>query len=67
MKINQISIFDFVENDDIKDTLKLLEIGQEVRLLEYEVRLTECGYEIENEEEHIGFLSFDECYIKINR
>ncbi|WP_341963614.1 hypothetical protein NM897_17280 (plasmid) [Planococcus maritimus] len=67
MKVDQISIFNFVENDEIKDALKLLEIGQEVRLLGYEIRLTDYGYEIENEDEHIGFLSFDDCYTKINK
>lgn len=67
MKVDQISIFNFVENDEIKDALKLLEIGQEVSLLGYEIRLTDYGYEIENEDEHIGFLSFDDCYTKINK
>ena len=51
MKIDQISIFNFVEHDEIKDTLKLLEIGQEIKLLGYEIRLTDCGYEIENKDE----------------
>lgn len=66
MKNEQISIFEFVENDDVKEKLKGLSPEKEIELLGYKVRLTDHGYEIENEEQHIGFLNIEECYRKIN-
>ena len=67
MKVDQISIFNFVEHDEVKENLKELSINEETEQLGFKIRLTEHGYEIENEEQHIGFLSFDECYFKINQ
>ena len=66
MQIKQISIFEFVESDDIKENLKSLQLEKEVELLGFMVRLTDHGYEIENEELHVGFLDFEECYRKIH-
>lgn len=56
----------FVENDEVKEHLRALVIDEEIKLLDFTVRLTKYGYEIENDEYHIGFLSFEDCYIKIN-
>lgn len=67
MKLEQTSIFDFVEEDEIKERLKELRLGEETELLQFKIRLTDYGYEIENDDIHIGFLTFTECYIKINR
>lgn len=66
MKLEQISIFEFVETDEVKGKLKDLSSENEIELLGYKVRLTDHGYEIENEEQHLGFLDIEECYRKIN-
>ena len=67
MTAEQISIFNFVDQDDVKENLKALSINEETELLGFKIRLNERGYEIESEEQHIGFLSFEECYFKINQ
>lgn len=66
MKLEQISIFEFVETDDVKEKLKDLSPEKEIEFLSYKVKLTDHGYEIENEEQHVGFLNIEECYRKIN-
>ena len=66
MKLEQINIFEFVETDEVKVKLKDLSPEKEIELLGYKVRITDHGYDTENEEQHVGFLNIDECYRKIN-
>ncbi len=67
MEQKQISIFEFVEEDKVKERLQELPLEEEIDLLQFKIRLTKYGYEIENDDIHIGFLTFDECYIKIHK
>lgn len=68
MEFEQTTIFDFLEGcqDEILANLKAMKVNEEITMLSYIIRLTEKGYEIENVDFHIGFLSLYECYARIN-
>lgn len=66
MEAEQYSIFEFAKSDEVKEKLKELSLEKEIELPGYAVRITDHGYEIETEEQHIGFLNIEECYRKIH-
>ena len=67
--VENISIFEFlgVDEDILYVALQQLQIGDTELMQGYEIRRTDKFYEIENDVEHLGFRTIEECYRYLQR